>query len=349
MDTEKLTYHLPKELIAQQPSRLRTGARLLVFDRRKADLIDSTFSKIERFLRPGDCLVLNDTKVVPARFFAHHPGGAKLEGLFLNHSPDNVWEVMLKNARRIKPAERIYLTGPGDEDFCSAEVLERLEGGRWLLRINHEKNAETVLNQVGFAPLPPYIKRDSNAESAALDKQRYQTVYARHRGAVAAPTAGLHFTKGLIKKLKEKGLHFAYITLHVGAGTFKPVTTRTLEEHKIHSERFSVDEKNARIINTAKQAGGRIIGAGTTAVRTLETIAQDNIIKASSGSTELFIKPGYRFKSIDAMITNFHLPKSTLLALVAAFAGLENTLAAYRHAIEKKYRFYSYGDAMLIT
>jgi S-adenosylmethionine:tRNA ribosyltransferase-isomerase len=196
--------------------------------------------------------------------------------------------------------------------------------------------------------LPPYIKRGDDQSQAAIDKLRYQTVYARHTGAVAAPTAGLHFTDELIKQLKQTGIHFAYITLHIGEGTFKPITTDNLEEHKIHQEQFSINEKNAQIVNATKEKGGRIIAVGTTSARTLETIASGSQVKAATGTTELFIKPGYKFKMVDAMVTNFHLPKSTLLALVAAFAGLENILAVYQHAIEKQYRFYSYGDAMLI-
>ncbi|GAG47697.1 unnamed protein product, partial [marine sediment metagenome] len=229
------------------------------------------------------------------------------------------------------------LAGRTGGDFCSAELIERLEAGRWLLKINTDADTPMVLNKIGYAPVPPYIKRGSDAVMANLDKRRYQTVFARYRGAVAAPTAGLHFTEKLIGRLKDSGVIFAYVTLHVGEGTFRPVTTRTLEEHKIHSERFSVDEKNARIINTAKRSGGRIIAVGTTSVRTLETVAQAGQIRAGSGTTSLFVRHGYKFKIADAMITNFHLPKSTLLALVAAFAGLENVLGAYRHAIEKNY------------
>jgi len=211
-----------------------------------------------------------------------------------------------------------------------------------------DTDAQAVLDEIGFPPLPPYIKRDDDPAVAAADEQRYQTVYAKQNGAVAAPTAGLHFTESLIEQLKQAGVKFAFITLHVGAGTFKPVTADNLEDHQIHRERFSIDRENAAIINTAKSKGGRIIPIGTTSTRVLETVAAASRIEAAAGTTELFIMPGYRFKMIDAMITNFHLPKSTLLALVAAFAGLENTLAAYRHAIEKRYRFYSYGDAMLI-
>jgi S-adenosylmethionine:tRNA ribosyltransferase-isomerase len=255
---------------------------------------------------------------------------------------------MLKGARRLRPGDTIILKDRQKEDFCQAELLEKQGRGRCLLRLKTQIDIEAVLDTIGFPPLPPYIKRNDEAALAQIDKLRYQTVYARKNGAVAAPTAGLHFTEPLIKQLQQAGIRFAYITLHVGAGTFKPITSENLEDHQIHQEWFSIDEENARIINTAKGQGACIIPVGTTSTRALETIATGRQIKAAAGMTDLFIKPGYKFKITDAMITNFHLPKSTLLALVAAFAGLETILAAYNHAIEQRYRFYSYGDAMLI-
>jgi S-adenosylmethionine:tRNA ribosyltransferase-isomerase len=255
---------------------------------------------------------------------------------------------MIKGARKIKPGDLLYLKDRQKEDFCQATLLEKKADGRCRLKLKTDADAETILDRIGFPPLPPYIKRGDDPAVAGVDKLRYQTVYAREPGAVAAPTAGLHFTSELIEQLKQAGVDFAYITLHVGTGTFKPVTAEDLDDHEIHQERFSIDEKNARIINAAKNKGGRIIPVGTTSTRTLETIAAGSQIKSTSGTTKLFIKPGYEFKITDAMITNFHLPKSTLLALVAAFAGLENILNAYSHAIEQRYRFYSYGDAMLI-
>jgi S-adenosylmethionine:tRNA ribosyltransferase-isomerase len=255
---------------------------------------------------------------------------------------------MLKGARRLRAGDILILKDRQKADFCEAELLEKQARGRCLLRLKTEAEAEAVLEAIGFPPLPPYIKRDDDAALAQIDELRYQTVYASKNGAVAAPTAGLHFTEPLIEQLIQADISFAYITLHVGAGTFKPVTVENLDDHQIHQERFSIDEENARIINTAKSKGGRIIPVGTTSTRTLETIASGAQIEAAAGSTELFIKPGYKFKIADAMITNFHLPKSTLLALVGAFAGLENILAAYNHAILQQYRFYSYGDAMLI-
>ncbi len=349
MRTEELNYYLPSELVAQQPLCVRSDSKLLVFNRSAGELVDSRFGSIGDFLLPGDCLVLNDTKVLPARFFGRKAGGAKLEGLFLHENAPGVWEVMLKGARKVKTGEIIYLKDKAKEDFYKAEMLDRPGPDSSRLKIKANDTLEAILGKIGFPPLPPYIKRGDDPDQAARDKLWYQTVYARKPGAVAAPTAGLHFTDELIEKLKSAHVSFAYITLHVGAGTFKPIITDNIEEHKVQQERFSIDEKNARIINTAKEKGRRIIAVGTTSVRTLETVAVGSRVEALSGTTTLFIKPGYKFKILDAMVTNFHLPKSSLLALVAAFAGLENTLAAYRHAIEERYRFYSYGDAMLIV
>lgn len=348
MKTEKLNYNLPPELIAQQPASVRSDSRLLVLRRSGGEIIDSQFSKLGDFLSPGDCLVLNDTKVLPARFFARRDSGAKLEGLFLAETDDGIWTAYIKGARKIKSGEIIFLRDIQKEDFCEAVLLEKLDGGKCRLALKVQADAQTVLDRIGFPPLPPYIRRDDDPNKAEIDKQRYQTVYARNAGAVAAPTAGLHFTESLIERLKQIDIRFAKITLHVGAGTFKPVTAENIEEHRIHQERFSIDEENVGIINEAKNKGGRIIPVGTTSTRVLETVADGSLVKAAGGITDLFIKPGYEFKITDAMITNFHLPKSTLLALVSTFAGLERILSAYDHAIEQRYRFYSYGDAMLI-
>jgi len=371
MKTEELNYYLPPELIAQQPLSVRSDSKLLVFNRSSGELVDSIFSRIGVFLLPGDCLVLNNTKVLPARFFSQRGSRGKLEGLFLAESAPGIWQVMLKGIRKVKPGEIIHLKDKAKKDFCRAEILDKTGEGRCRLKIKTDADVETILDEIGFPPLPPYVKRGRDLSQAAIDKVRYQTVYAREPGAVAAPTAGLHFTDELIEHLKQSQVEFAYITLHVGVGTFKPITAENLEEHKIYQERFSVDEKNARIINATKERGRRIIAVGTTSVRTLEAVAVDSQVKTASpvgsphqrcgssqwrlpsngasGTTDLFIKPGYKFKVVDAMITNFHLPKTTLLALVAAFAGLENILRVYHHAIEQKYRFYSYGDAMLIV
>jgi S-adenosylmethionine:tRNA ribosyltransferase-isomerase len=234
-------------------------------------------------------------------------------------------------------------------DFCTAEVVSKPGGGRCLLRIEHEGDSGEVLERIGFPPLPPYIKRGDDIGQATVDKERYQTVFAREFGAVAAPTAGLHFTESLIEDSKQQGVHFAFVTLHVGSGTFKTVKAVELDDHEMEAERFSIDDANAELINKAKRNGGRVIAVGTTVVRTLEWVAKDGLVKAGDGATELFVQPGYEFKIVDAMVTNFHLPKSTLLALVGAFAGLENIHSVYRHAVEQRYRFYSYGDAMLIV
>lgn len=348
MKTDELDYELPPELIAQQPSDIRSTSRLLVLRRGDA-LIDTYFERIGDFLRPGDCLVLNDTKVVPARFFAQRTSGAKIEGLFIREAAPGVWEALLKNAGRLKLGETISLLDHHRQVFCAMQAQEAHAEGMWRLKINHTADAYRILEAIGIMPLPPYIKRkDAGKDIVATDKERYQTVYARHAGAVAAPTAGLHFTDALIEQLTQQHIQFAHLTLHVGIGTFKPVTAKTLEEHQIHSETYCLDERNAAIINDAKANGGRIIAVGTTSVRTLETIAQGGKVVPQSGATRLFIKPGYQFKIVEGMVTNFHLPRSTLLALVGAFAGLENIMAAYRHAVEQRYRFFSYGDAMLI-
>jgi len=348
MKTDKLDYDLPSELIAQHPAAKRTDSRLLVLHRRGGDIIDGRFERLGEFLSPGDCLILNNTKVLPARFFARRVTGGRIEGLFLAERSPGVWDVMLKGSRKLRAGDILHLRDRNRSDFCKAGLLEKAEQGRCLLKVETDADAQSVLEIIGFPPLPPYIKRDDDPALAKEDRLRYQTVYARVNGAVAAPTAGLHFTESLIEQLQQQGIDFAYITLHVGTGTFKPVSAESLEEHQIHSERFAIDSDNARKINAAKNRGGRIIAVGTTSVRTLETLAGPRV-EAATGTTNLFITPGYKFKFIDAMITNFHLPKTTLLALVAAFAGLENTLAAYRHAIEQRYRFYSYGDAMLIV
>ena len=349
MLTENLNYELPAELIAQKPADQRSRSRLLVLGRENGHVQDRGFTDICEYTQQADCLVLNDTKVLAARFFAKRKTGARLEGLLLGKTTAGPWEVMLKNAGRVKEAETLIICDKVGGDFCQAKVFRRIGGGRWLLDVQNEANLEEILSQIGFAPLPPYIKRGTDPDVAKIDLQRYQTVYAANPGAVAAPTAGLHFTRELIQKLKGRGVCFAYVTLHVGAGTFKPVTAANLEDHDMHSESYSISPADADMINETPQKGGRIIAVGTTTVRTLEAVAGDGYIRPGRGDTKLFIQPGYEFKVVDGMVTNFHLPRSTLLALVGAFAGLENVLAAYKHAIEQRYRFYSYGDAMLIV
>ncbi len=349
MKTNELDYELPSELIAQEPAARRSESRLLVMHRSTRELIDSRFGRLGEFLRPGDCLVVNDTKVLPARFFARRRTGGRLEGLFLHEAATSgVWEVMLKGARKIRPEETILIQDRQQRDFCPARLVEKKEEGLCLLSVEAEGSAETVLERIGFPPLPPYIRRDHDLSQAEADLRRYQTVYARAPGAVAAPTAGLHFTDELIAQLKAAGVQFACVTLHVGAGTFKPIAAECVEQHEIHHEWYRLDAETAGIINAARDQGGRVVAVGTTVTRVLETVSEPGRVMPAEGTTNLFITPGYRFKIVDAMVTNFHLPRSTLLALVAAFAGLDNVLAAYRHAIDQRYRFYSYGDAMLI-
>jgi len=351
MKTEQLNFDLPVELIAQKPADKRSNSKLLVVDRSKGKFCDSRFSSIAEFLKPGDCLVINNTKVLQARFFAFRQSGGKLEGLFLAQLNDKRWKVMLKGSRKVNIGETINLSNNNNiaESDFKAALVEKDNQGRCVLEVPAGVGLETILERIGFPPLPPYIKRTDDPIQAAEDKLRYQTVYAQQAGAVAAPTAGLHFTDELIAQLKDIGIGFATVTLHVGAGTFKPVTAENLEDHQIHSEFCSIDEENARLINDAKSKGNRVIAVGTTSVRTLETIADENgILKPTHGPTRLFITPGYRFKIVNAMITNFHLPKSTLLALVVSFASLEKILEAYKHAVEEKYRFFSYGDSMFI-
>lgn len=320
-----------------------------MLDRAKEELVDSQFAAISKFLIGGDCLVLNNTRVLPARFYARRKSGAKLGGLFLGQPADGLWEVLLKGAGKVRTGETIELEHTAGRCFCNAVIVEKMERGRCRMRIDSDGRAEEILEKIGFAPLPPYIKRDDDPEQAQVDKVRYQTVYAKHFGAVAAPTAGLHFTPELIERLKKAGIRFAYVTLHTGPGTFLPINTEIVGDFKIHAEQFSVTEANANIINAAKAAGARIIAVGTTSVRVIETVASGSKVSTGGGMTDLFIMPGYKFKIVDGMVTNFHLPRSSLLALVAAFAGLETTLSAYKHAVERRYRFYSYGDAMLIV
>jgi len=348
MRTECLNYDLPSELIAQHPTENRSASRLLVMDRQTGSVLDRQFSDILEYVSPGDCVVLNNTKVLPARFFARRATGARLEGLFVSETQDGLWEVMVKGAGKVKSDEVIVLRDREGVDLVRARAVERTIDGRWLLDVGSAQKAEEILDQIGFAPVPPYIKRSVDKKLAKSDLRRYQTVYAQKSGAVAAPTAGLHFTEKLLEQLKNKGTLLAYITLHVGPGTFAPIKTEQLEEHKMHTERFSILPDSANVINDTKKNGGRIIAVGTTSVRTLEAVCRDGKVAPFEGVTDLFIMPGYEFKMIDAMITNFHLPRSSLLALVCTFAGVETMLAAYRHAIEQRYRFYSYGDAMLI-
>ncbi|HYW79487.1 MAG TPA: tRNA preQ1(34) S-adenosylmethionine ribosyltransferase-isomerase QueA, partial [Thermoguttaceae bacterium] len=281
--TDDFNYKRPPELIAQQPADVRSASRLLVVDRSRDTFVDSRFAALGEFLRAGDCLVLNDTKVLPARFFARRQTGAALEGLFLAVAEHGAWEIMLKGARKVAMGERIVLTDPEHRDFCQAELLAKREGGVCLFAVEAEGSPEQILGQIGLPPLPPYIRRDNDLAVAQHDQQRYQTVYARTPGAVAAPTAGLHFTDELIAQLRAAGVSAAYVTLHVGAGTFKPVTAENLEDHEIHHERYSVDSANADAINAARRAGGRTVAVGTTATRVLETVATESGVVPGEG------------------------------------------------------------------
>lgn len=348
MQTEQLDYPLPEDLIAQKPADRRPQSRLLVLERRGGGLADRAFADLADYLRAGDCLVLNDTRVLPARFFACKETGAVVEGLFLEQTNQQAWKALLKNARRIRPGDWLTLLDRKGQKCGRLCAAEKLDQGQWLLMPQQAQPALTILQQVGLAPLPPYIRRPRTSESPEEDLSRYQTIYACRDGAVAAPTAGLHFDRPLLETLCNRDIRIAYLTLHVGIGTFRPIQTDTLEKHIMHSERYQISPQAAETINAAAAEGGRIVAVGTTSVRTLETVAEGRKVKAADGQTNLFIQPGYTFQIVDAMVTNFHLPRSTLLALVAAFAGLDQILNAYRHAIEKKYRFYSYGDAMLI-
>lgn len=348
MRTDELSYELPEDLIAQEPTPDRDRSRMLFMDRKTGHLSDTRFDKIVNYLNAGDCLVLNDTRVLPGRFYARRSSGAQLEGLFLRENTPGEWEVLLKNARKIKTGETIILTDSENRDYISVKILENIGEGIWRLQLPPESKTADVLRRTGYAPLPPYIRRQRHDERKNADLERYQTVFAQKEGAIAAPTAGLHFTPALLNKIRAIGIEIAYVTLHVGIGTFRPVTAEELTNHAMHWEEFELSPDNAQIINKAKTRGGRVIAVGTTSVRTLETLGGTGRVKPASGQTKLFILPGYEFRIIDGLVTNFHLPKSTLLALVAAFAGLENTLAAYQHAVRERYRFFSYGDAMLI-
>lgn len=350
-------YDLPSELIAQKPASRRDQANLLNLDRKTGLLSHHRFSDLGTLLNSGDVLVINDTAVIPGRLLGRKETGGKVEVLIADfaagcasneNSSEFICECLVRAAKRPKPGTRFYF----DKDF-KAEVIDSHNGshnGIHTVKFQTSGNFEDRLNQLGMVPLPPYIKREPKDLRACDDRRSYQTVYASQKGAIAAPTAGLHFTPELLEALAATGITIAAVTLHVGLGTFLPVRVSDIRRHKIHSERFSISEKTAKILNRARQAGRRIVAVGTTCVRTLEHAADaDGKVTPGWGTCDLFIYPGYRFKMVDAMITNFHLPQSTLLMLVSAFAGRENVMQAYKEAIKQRYRFYSYGDAMLIT
>lgn len=332
-------YDLPQELIAQDPIEPRDASRLLIMDKETGALSHSNFFRLTEILKAGDVLVLNDTKVLPARLFARRKTGASIEVLLLKQVGLNTWQALVRPGKKALPGERLYFAIDGFE----ATVLDHSEDGTRILKFIYEGDFYDILDRLGKMPLPPYIKKPLQ------DQSRYQPVYAREKGSAAAPTAGLHFTPDLLADLDRQGVIIVKVLLHVGLGTFRPVKVDTVEEHVMHQEFYRVNQETAAAINQARAAGGRIIAVGTTSVRTLETVAdeQGNIV-SGEGWTQKFIYPGYRFRAIDGMITNFHLPKSTLLMLVCAFAGRENTLAAYEEAIRERYRFFSFGDAMMI-
>lgn len=342
MNLHDFYYELPKELIAQDPLSDRSGSRLMVLDKNTGAIEHRIFKDITDYINPGDCLVINDTKVIPARLIGEKEGtGAAVEVLLLKRQEDlkDTWEVLVKPGKKARVGARISFGG----GKLVGEVTDIVEEGNRIIRFEYDGIFEEILDELGQMPLPPYITHKLE------DKNRYQTVYAKHEGSAAAPTAGLHFTNELLDKIKEKGADIARVTLHVGLGTFRPVKEENILEHHMHSEFYRIDSEAAEKINSAKKNGGRIIAVGTTSTRTLEAAADDSgYIKPCSGWTQIFIYPGYRFKTIDCLITNFHLPESTLLMLVSALAGRENVLSAYSEAVKEKYRFFSFGDAMLI-
>ena len=333
-------FELPQELIAQDPLEDRSSSRLLVLDKQTGEVEHHIFREIIDYLNPGDCLVLNNTKVIPARLLGEREGtGGHVEVLLLKRKDKDVWETLVKPGKKCKPGIRLVF-GDG---LLKAEVLEVVEEGNRLIRFEYEGIFEEVLDRLGEMPLPPYITHKLQ------DKNRYQTVYAKYDGSAAAPTAGLHFTQELLKKIEEKGVNIAYVTLHVGLGTFRPVKEDDILDHHMHSEYYQVTEEAAELINQTRQSGKRVICVGTTSCRTVESAADENgVVHAGCDNTEIFIYPGYQFKVLDCLITNFHLPESTLVMLVSALAGREQVLNAYEQAIAEKYRFFSFGDAMFI-
>lgn len=340
MKTADFYYDLPQELIAQDPLEDRSSSRLLHLSMKDGSLEHRHFTDILEYLNPGDCLVINDTKVIPARLYGHKEDtGAVIEILLLKRKENDIWECLVKPGKKARPGARITF-GNG---ILKGEIIDVVEEGNRLIRFHYEGIFEEILDQLGEMPLPPYITHKLK------DKNRYQTVYAKNEGSAAAPTAGLHFTKELLKEVEAKGIRIAHVTLHVGLGTFRPVKVDDVESHHMHSEFYVVEEDQAKLINDTKKNGGRVISVGTTSCRTLESATgEDGILRAGSGWTEIFIYPGYSFKMIDGLITNFHLPESTLLMLVSALAGKENIMRAYEEAVKERYRFFSFGDAMLI-
>ena len=332
-------YELPEAQIAQTPAEPRDSSRLLVYDRATGKSEDRIFRDIKEYLRPGDVLVINNTKVLPARLFAYTENGGRVEVLLLKRHDLNTWEVLVRPGKKAKPGVRLTVS-----EELSLTVLDRTETGERIVRFHYDGVFEDILSRVGTMPLPPYIHEKLE------DQTRYQTVYCKTDGSAAAPTAGLHFTQQLLDEIRAMGVQIAEVLLHVGLGTFRPVQEEDLTHHVMHTEYYRVDEKAAETVNAAKREGRRVIAVGTTSVRTLETVADENgFLRPCNGDTSIFIYPPYRFKCVDALITNFHLPESTLIMLVSAFMGRERCLALYKQAVEKKYRFFSFGDAMMIV
>ena len=340
MDVKDFYYDLPEELIAQDPLEKRSNSRLMILDKKSGDVTHRHFYDIKEYLRPGDCLVINNTRVIPARLYGEREEtGGKVEILLLKRKSDDVWETLVKPGKKARIGTRLTFGG----GLLKGQVIDIVDEGNRLIRFSYEGIFEEILDQLGQMPLPPYITHELK------DKNRYQTVYAKYDGSAAAPTAGLHFTPELLQQVRDMGVEIAEVTLHVGLGTFRPVKETDVLKHHMHSEFYMITEESAQKINHAKEAGHRVICVGTTSCRTIESAADENgRLKECSGWTEIFIYPGYQFKILDALITNFHLPESTLIMLVSALAGKEHVMAAYEEAVKERYRFFSFGDAMII-
>ena len=339
MNVKDFYYNLPDELIAQVPIQKRDESRLMVLDREKKTIEHKVFKGILDYLKPGDCLVRNNTKVLPARIYGKKETGANVEFLLLNNIEGDIWESIVRPGNKLHIGTKVIF-GDG---ILVAEIIDTMEGGTRKVKFTYDGIFNEILDQIGLMPLPPYIHEELK------EKDRYQTVYAKYQGSAAAPTAGLHFTEDLLEKIKEKGVEIANVTLHVGIGTFRPVKVDKIEDHHMHSEHFYIKQEDVKKINKAKQNGGRVISVGTTSTRVLESIADENgLVREVEGDTNIFIYPGYKFKCVDSLITNFHLPESTLLMLVSALADKEYIMKAYEEAVKEKYRFFSFGDAMLI-
>jgi S-adenosylmethionine:tRNA ribosyltransferase-isomerase len=340
MKVADFNYTLPEELIAQHPYEKRDEARLMVLDKSNHTIEHKVFSDVIDYLNPGDCLVINDTKVIPARLYGKKDTGAKVEFLLLSRIENDDWQVIVKPGNKLKPGSKVVF---GDNEL-RAEVLDILDGGTRKVHFEYDGIFNEILDKIGLMPLPPYIKENIKEEN-----DKYQTVYAKYEGSAAAPTAGLHFTEELLERIKQKGVEIAKVTLHVGIGTFRPVKVENVEDHHMHQEHFYIKQEDADKINNAKKNGNKIIAVGTTSCRTLESVADENgFVKAMEGDTGIFIYPGYKFKCIDRLITNFHLPESTLIMLVSSLAGRDFIMEAYNTAVKERYKFFSFGDAMII-